>query len=1070
MNFCKKLGALLCVTALLLSGCGRSGGCRHTDGDSNGVCDSCHRSVFVYFDFYGINDLHGKMADADSHPGVDELSTYLNNARESDENAIFLAAGDMFQGSSESNSTYGNIVTEWMNEMGFAAMAVGNHDFDWGEEYIKQNAELAEFPFLAINIYEHATGERAPYCAPSTVVEADGLQVGIIGAIGDCYSSIAVDKCDEVYFKVGNELTQLVKDEADRLRKKEGADVIVYVIHDGHGQSNYGGVQSVSSSTIRSYYDTSLSDGYVDLVFEGHTHQGYRLVDEHGVYHLQNRGDNKGGISHAEVAVNTATGEVEVRAAELVSTSDYSGMDDHPLVQSLMDKYNDQIAPAQRVLGTADYGLSGDKVRQLVADLYYEAGIKAWGDRYDIALGGGFISVRSPGYLPSGPVTYGDLQMLLPFDNDLVLCSIKGRELSSKFFNNSHYAYFISYGDYGASIKGNIDMTATYYVVTDTYTSDYKSNKLTVVERYTPGVYARDLVAAHIEAGGLGQGAAAVRGGPAPVSELDYTPGDLNEDGKVNVRDLGVLQQHINGWSVELYLSAADVNGDGKANVRDLGILQQYINGWAVELLPGGSVGGSEECIRHTDTNSDTICDVCAQSVMVYVDFYGINDLHGKMADGGNHPGVDELSTYLKNARITDEHALFLAAGDMWQGSAESNLTYGNIITDWMNALDFTAMAIGNHDFDWGEQYIEANEALAEFPFLAINIYDRATNTRVPYCDPSVMVECGGVQIGIIGAIGDCYSSISSDKTEDVYFKVGSELTSLVRNESIRLRQEGADCIVYVLHDGYGKSQSGSVSGSQLDSYYDTALSNGYVDLVFEGHTHQGYRLQDEYGVYHLQNRGDNQGGISHAELAINSVTSAATVRVAELVSTSVYQSMADDPIVSQLMEKYGDAVSKAEWVVGNNRYKRTSSTICNKVAQLYYEAGEEAWGDRYNIVLGGGFLNTRSPYNLAAGPVKYGDLNTILPFDNQLVLCSIQGRYLSSRFINTSNSDYFMYYGAYGNSVKNNIQSNATYYVVVDSYTAQYAPNRLTVVEEYDPTVFARDLLAEFMAAGGWS
>ena len=1070
MNFWKKLGALLLVAALLLSGCGKGAGCRHEDTDSNGVCDTCYQSVYVYFDFYSINDLHGKVADADTHPGVDELSTYLQNARQTDQNAIFLSTGDMFQGSPESNSTYGNIVTDWMSEMGFAAMAVGNHDFDWGEEYIKKNAELAEFPFLAINIYEHATGERAPYCAPSTVVEADGLQVGIIGAIGDCYSSIAVDKCDEVYFKVGSELTQLVKDEADRLRKKEGVDLIVYVIHDGHGQSNYGGVQSVSSSTIRSYYDTSLSDGYVDLVFEGHTHQGYRLVDEHGVYHLQNRGDNKGGISHAEVAYNTATGAVEVRSAELVSTTSYAQLEDHTVVQSLLTKYNGQIAPAQKVLGTTERSLSADAIRQLVADMYYEAGMKAWGDKYDIALGGGFISVRSPSYLERGEVTYGDLQMLLPFDNDLVLCSIKGRELSSKFFNNSHYAYFISYGDYGASIKNNIDMSATYYVVTDTYTSDYKSNKLTVVERYTPGVYARDLVAAHIEAGGLGQGSGTARGGPAPVSELDYIPGDVSGDSKVNVRDLGILQQHLNGWTVTLNLTAADVSGDGKVNVRDLGTLQQALNGWDVELLPGGSKEEPEECTQHTDTNSDTICDVCAQSVIVYVDLYGINDLHGKIADGTDHPGVDELTTYLKNARATDDHALFLAAGDMWQGAAESNLTYGTILTDWMNALDFTAMAVGNHDYDWGEQYIEANNAIADFPFLAINIYDRATNARVSYCEPSVMVECGGVQVGIIGAIGDCYSSISSDKTEGVYFKVGSELTSLVRNESIRLREEGADLIVYVLHDGYGKSQSGSVSGSQIDSYYDTALSNGYVDLVFEGHTHQGYRLQDEYGVYHLQNRGDNQGGISHAEVAVNSVTSTATVQVAELISTSVYASLADDPIVAQLMDKYADVLSKAEQVLGNNRYKRNSSTICNKVAQLYYEAGEAAWGDRYNIVLGGGFINTRSPYNLAAGPVKYGDLNDILPFDNQLMLCSIQGRYLLSKFINTNNSDYFIYYGDYGNSVKNNIQKNATYYVVVDSYTAQYSPNRLTVVEEYDPTVFARDLLADFIAAGGWA
>ena len=61
-------------------------------------------------------------------------------------------------------------------------------------------------------------------------------------------------------------------------------------------------------------------------------------------------------------------------------------------------------------------------------------------------------------------------------------------------------------------------------------------------------------------------------------------PGDVNNDGKVNVRDLGALQQHINGWDTAINEAAADVTGDGKINVRDLGLLQQFMNGWDVTL------------------------------------------------------------------------------------------------------------------------------------------------------------------------------------------------------------------------------------------------------------------------------------------------------------------------------------------------------------------------------------------------------------------------------------------------------------------------------------------------------
>ena len=58
--------------------------------------------------------------------------------------------------------------------------------------------------------------------------------------------------------------------------------------------------------------------------------------------------------------------------------------------------------------------------------------------------------------------------------------------------------------------------------------------------------------------------------------------------------------------------------------------------------------------------------------------------------------------------------------------------------------------------------------------------------------------------------------------------------------------------------------------------------------------------------------------------------------------------------------------------------------------------------------------------------------------------------------------------YGEYGTTVRQNIDPDATYYIVTDTYTSQYGPNRLTEVARYDETTFARDLLAEYVKAGG--
>lgn len=481
-------------------------------------------------------------------------------------------------------------------------------------------------------------------------------------------------------------------------------------------------------------------------------------------------------------------------------------------------------------------------------------------------------------------------------------------------------------------------------------------------------------------------------------------------------------------------------------------------------LLLGCSEPAGETCINHADADNNGLCDSCSVSVLVSFDFYAINDLHGKFADTDQNPGVDELTTYLKDAARKSKNTFFLASGDLWQGSAESNMTYGALLTDWMNQLDFVAMTLGNHEFDWGTEHIANNAELAEFPFLAINIYSKDTNTLVPYCQPSVMVEADGIQIGIIGAIGDCYSSISSDKVTDIYFKTGSELTALVKAESEKLRQQGADFIIYSLHDGHSQNMSsvGTVSDSQLRSFYDVSLSDGYVDLVFEGHIHKSYVFTDSKGVYHLQGGGENKG-ISHVSVAFNTANDNSTVTTAEFVSSSRYENLEDDALVGELLDKYQDQIGGAKEVLGHNERKRSGDALRNIMAQLYYETGLKAWGSKYDITLGGGFLSVRSPYDLDAGDVTYSMLHSIFPFDNQIVLCSVKGDSLLKNFINSKNSNYFIY----GNYAGKTIDPNGTYYIVVDTYTSQYAPNRLTVLEEYAPNIYGRDLLADYIREG---
>lgn len=464
----------------------------------------------------------------------------------------------------------------------------------------------------------------------------------------------------------------------------------------------------------------------------------------------------------------------------------------------------------------------------------------------------------------------------------------------------------------------------------------------------------------------------------------------------------------------------------------------------------------------HRDANDDGTCDACGENVLVDLDFYAVNDLHGVFCDTGNNPGVDEMTTFFKNAVADDSaYEIILSSGDMWQGSVESSSNKGQLMTQWMNEVGFVSMTLGNHEYDWGSSWIAENAALAKFPFLGINVIDH--NTDTPYCQASTVVERGGVKIGIIGAIGNCLSSISGEFTDGLEFVTGKALTELVKAEATRLRADGCDFIVYSIHEGSDNTATGVQDAARLE-YYDMELSNGYVDLVFEAHSHQDYILRDLHGVYHIQAGGYNSA-MSYVSVSYNTVTDHYSVQTVDTLDKTIYAdaSLEDDAIVEELFEKYFSEEDPYRDVIGYNSKKRSSNEIAQIIAQLYLEKGRACWGDEYDIVLGGGFIKCRTPYNLAAGNVTYSQLFSLLPFDNALVLCQVTGRQLKQIFVNSNNRNYHC---AYDENLQ--IDENKTYYVVTDTYTSFYKYNQLTEVARLE-NYYARDLLKDFIAAANW-
>ena len=115
----------------------------------------------VFFDFYEVSDFHGAVnySQSDHYIGLAKMGDYFSKKRaENPGGTIVLSSGDMFQGSAESNLTHGYLVNYAMNIMGFEAMTVGNHEFDWSIDWLKKIQALKvddySIPMLGANVYD----------------------------------------------------------------------------------------------------------------------------------------------------------------------------------------------------------------------------------------------------------------------------------------------------------------------------------------------------------------------------------------------------------------------------------------------------------------------------------------------------------------------------------------------------------------------------------------------------------------------------------------------------------------------------------------------------------------------------------------------------------------------------------------------------------------------------------------------------------------------------------------------------------------------------------------------------
>jgi 2',3'-cyclic-nucleotide 2'-phosphodiesterase (5'-nucleotidase family) len=166
--------------------------------------------------------------DMEQIGGIAELTTLIREVRQNEPNVFLFDAGDIFTGAL-SRLTDGALMFEFMITMGYDAMGIGNHEFDYGEEIFAWQKNRAPFPVLGANLFYKDT--HFPFAQPHAIIERGGVRIGVIGILGQDAASTAIarDHIDELDVI---DPAIAVQKSVDELRHE--VDLVVLLTHQGH--------------------------------------------------------------------------------------------------------------------------------------------------------------------------------------------------------------------------------------------------------------------------------------------------------------------------------------------------------------------------------------------------------------------------------------------------------------------------------------------------------------------------------------------------------------------------------------------------------------------------------------------------------------------------------------------------------------------------------------------------------------------------------------------------------------------------------------------------------------------
>ncbi len=412
----------------------------------------------------------------------------------------------------------------------------------------------------------------------------------------------------------------------------------------------------------------------------------------------------------------------------------------------------------------------------------------------------------------------------------------------------------------------------------------------------------------------------------------------------------------------------------------------------------------------------------------VILSIVGTSDLHGHLRA---LPLLAGHLAGLRRARAEDGGGVVLVdAGDMFQGTLESGLEEGASVVTAYAALGYDAVAIGNHEYDFGpvgprttarepgddpRGALQARIAAAPFPFLSSNLRGAADGEHPAIGLPSALIERAAVKIGIVGVSTEDtpHTTIAANFTG---LSIAPLATAIVA-EANSLRARGAAVVVVAAHAGgrctdfAAPDQLASCDSDQEIMRVVAALPPGLVDVIVAGHTHRA--MAHRVGGMAIVQSYANGVAYGRVDVSVDRRTGA-VVKVeihpprrlcsdpeaspeAGCASVDAHGlPVADDPRLAAVVapaltraDALRDEALGPKLLPGFALRHRRENPAGNLLTDLMLRARP---GVDVAILNGGGLRA-----DLPAGPLRYGALYQALPFDNRFARVRLRADQLAA-------------------------------------------------------------------------